>query len=532
MKRWNGWGDSAIAFPLAESVIPYLTSVIGEGQRIPDASLDEVIAAIPDSRVPDHPLITPEPMDRLTHARGQSLPDWIALRSGRIGSYPDGISYPSTDDQVSELIDFAYKNQVRLIPYGGGTSVVGHINPLPGETPILTIDLSQLNKFLEFNEVNRLATFGAGARGPHIESQLNKIGYTLGHFPQSFEYSTLGGWIATRSSGQQSYYYGRIEDLFAGGHIETPIGPLELPTIPASAAGPDIRHFILGSEGRIGIITRAAVRIRPLPSSEAFYGVFFRNWDAGVNAVKKLARTTLAISMLRLSDARETETTLILSGKERLIEWANRGLKLFSYGPGKCLLIFGVTGDYQSVKWAKRHALSIIRKCGGLSTGRTIGNIWEKSRFTTPYLRNTLWERGYAVDTLETAMNWSVINQAAFDIMHTMENALEHLNERILVFSHLSHMYTDGASVYITYIFRRSRDPDETLQRWSLIKEAASYKIIEHLGTISHQHGVGYDHAPYLENEKSKTGISALSCLMHHFDPESLLNPGKLISQE
>ncbi len=226
------------------------------------------------------------------------------------------------------MFKYARNTGAAVIPYGGGTSVVGHINPIATGAPVLSIDLGHFNHLVDLDETSHLATFGAGVRGPEVERQLNQQGYTLGHFPQSFELSTLGGWVATRSSGQQSYYYGRIEDLFAGGHVETPRGPIDLPPLPASAAGPDLRQVFLGSEGRLGIITRVTVRVQPLPEFEAFYGVFFPEWEAGVEAVRQIAQEGVGLSMMRLSNACETETTLALSGKDALVRWASRGLRL------------------------------------------------------------------------------------------------------------------------------------------------------------------------------------------------------------
>ena len=229
MKRWNGWGDEHTVYPLSDLANEYLINILGKGTTGVDASLEDVIKSVPGSRLPKHASITIDPEDRLRHACGQSLPDWINLRSGRIPTYPDGVIYPGTDAEIQDTVEFAYKHKIVLIPYGGGTSVVGHINPLQSDNPVLTIDLSKFNQVVDIDQTNQLATLEAGIRGTEIERQLNKCGYTLGHFPQSFELSTLGGWIATRSSGQQSYYYGRIEDMFKGGHIETPNGPMDIP---------------------------------------------------------------------------------------------------------------------------------------------------------------------------------------------------------------------------------------------------------------------------------------------------------------
>jgi alkyldihydroxyacetonephosphate synthase len=530
MKRWNGWGEETTTYPLPESAAAYLAEIVGEGSPAPDAAFVDLLPAVPPSRLHPHPMITTDPAERVRHARGHSLPDWVALRSGRVGTFPDGVAYPANDEDVRVLLNLARDSGTRLIPYGGGTSVVGHINPLPGPAPVLSLDLSRMNHLLHLDMTSRLATFEAGVRGPDLEAQLAPQGLTLGHFPQSHEFSTLGGWIATRSSGQQSYHYGRIEDTYAGGHVETPLGPLDLPPLPASAAGPDVRQLVLGSEGRLGIITRAVVRVRPLPQVEDFYGVFFHNWETGADAVRAIAQAAIPVSMLRLSDAQETVTTLALSGKDSLVTWADRGLRFARYGPERCLLVLGVTGEREAADNAFRQACSLCHAHRALPPIRTIGNMWRKSRFLTPYLRNTLWERGYALDTVETAVPWTEALPTAAAIVSAIQGGLADTGERLLVFAHLSHVYRQGASTYITFLFRRAIDPDETLHRWRILKAAATRAILDHGGTISHQHGVGLDHAPYLAAEKGAVGMTMLEAVCRAVDPEGLLNPGKLLA--
>jgi alkyldihydroxyacetonephosphate synthase len=529
VRRWNGWGEEATSYHFPDSAADYLAERVGIGERIPDATLETVLAAVPAPRLLVHPLVSSEPYERLLHARGQSLPDWVALRHGRIPAFPDGVAYPQDEREVRQLLDYARESGAHLIPYGGGTSVVGHINPLEAGRPVLTVSLSRLDELLELDETSRLATFGAGANGPQIERLLAARGCTLGHYPQSFELSTLGGWIATRSSGQQSYYYGRIEDLFAGGRVETLVGTWELPALPASAAGPDLRQVILGSEGRLGIITRATVRVRPLPEVECFLAVFFPDWERGMHAMREIAQERLPISMARLSDAQETETTLALSGKEKLVAWADRGLRLLGHGDQRCLLIYGLTGGQAATRLAARQVRQIARGHHGLYTGSIIGKLWRKTRFLTPYLRNTLWERGYALDTLETAVPWAQVPAMAAALKSAILRGLEPTGERVLVFAHLSHIYSDGASIYVTYLYRRSADPDETLERWLGMKTAASQALVAHGGTISHQHGVGRDHAPYLEAEKGAPGMALLRSAAETLDPDGILNPGVLV---
>lgn len=529
MKRWNGWGDETIDYPLPQSAVPFLEAAVGRGSPPGDALLAEVLAAIPPSRLSPHPLISTDPEDRVRHARGQSLPDWVALRSGKIGVFPDGVACPTAQSEVRAIIQFAGRSGAVLIPYGGGTSVVGHVTPLPGDRPILTVDLGHLNQLLRLDPMSQLASFGAGICGPDLEAQLRAQGYTLGHFPQSFEYSTLGGWIATRSSGQQSLGYGRIENLFAGGHLETPAGPLDLAPFPASAAGPDLREAILGSEGRLGILTEATVRITALPAREAIHTVFFPNWVHALSAVREIAQARLPLNLLRLSTAAETRTTLALAGHEQIIRAMERLLSMRRVSEEKCMLLIGLAGSHALVRAARGQVLAIARAHGGVHLGRTFGQQWHKNRFRTPYLRNTLWEMGYAVDTLETAADWAALPGLLTSLESTLREGLAETGEQVHVFSHLSHLYASGSSLYTTYLFRAATDPEETLRRWSVLKTAATTAIVDGGGTVSHQHGVGTDHLPFVRAEKGELGVALIQDLCRRLDPQGLMNPGKLV---
>lgn len=532
MRRWNGWGDSTVDYPLPENGPNLLQALAGAGTIQQDALLETVVASVPDSRLEKHPLVIIDPKVRLCHARGQSLPDWIALRSGRIDAFPDGVAQPMNDDEIVELIRFAEKSGTRLIPYGGGTSVVGHINPLSGDKPVLTVSLRRLNQLERFDEQSQLATFGAGVSGPELEAQLRALGFTLGHFPQSFELSTLGGWIATRSSGQQSLGYGRIEDLFAGGTVVSPAGTLEMLPHPASAAGPDIKHLVLGSEGRMGIISKAIMRATPLPEKEEFHAVFFPNFELGKTAARQMVQARLPLSMLRVSTATETSTTLALAGHERLISILEQGLTLRRIGDEKSMLMIGFTGSDRVVKASRKEAWSIAHQHKGVVVGQQFGKQWHKGRFRTPYLRNCLWEQGYALDTLETAVPWEDIDSTLAAIENSLRTTLNEMETEGLVFSHLSHFYPQGASIYTTYLFGLSPDADETLQRWTELKTAASQAIVQQKGTISHQHGVGFDHARYLGSEKGALGMEVLADAMRRFDPQGIMNPGKLLENQ
>ncbi|MDY6846060.1 MAG: FAD-binding oxidoreductase [Chloroflexota bacterium] len=529
MKRIQGWGNKETDYPVPEPAKRYLEEVVGKAATLRNQPVEDLLKKVPDAKLPPHPLIKTEPADRLSHARGQSLNDWVDMCDGLVDTFPDGVAYPTSEEDVRKLIQFASENQVNLVPYGGGSSVVGHLTP-PGEgPPTLSVDLKFLNQLRNLNEESLEATFGAGVSGPHLEEQLKKQGYILGHFPQSWEYSTLGGWIVTRSVGQQSYHYGRIEPLFVSGHMETPSGPLTLPRVPKSAAGPDLRHILLGSEARLGILTTATMRIRNLPEEEHFYAAFFPNFEIGAQAVRKIAQAELQLSMLRLSDAMETETTFQLSGEEKLVKIAKKGLNLFGQREQRCMLIYGLTGDHATNKLADRQLAHIVRGHQGMMVKFYLGEAWMEKRFMTPYLRNTLWDLGYALDTLETALPWDKLKETRKDVLRSIESGLEDENEPVLVFSHISHVYTNGGSLYFTYLYRRTQDPHQTLARWKKLKAAASQAIVAHGGTISHQHGVGMDHKDYLSAEKGKLGTQMIKDLIRNVDPKQIMNTGKLV---
>ncbi len=529
MKRWNGWGDESIDFPLPKSALQFLIQHIGKASPLSDAAIDSVRTKVPPSRLPDHPLINKEPTDRLLHARGQSFPDWVALRTGRVDSFPDGVAYPETSEDIRQLLSYAKASGAAVIPYGGGTSVVGHINPPHGDRPVLTIDMGRMNRLLDLDEESLIATFQAGATGPEVESQLRAHGHTLGHFPQSFEYSTLGGWVATRSSGQQSYYYGRIEQLFAGGLMETPSGTLEIPPFPASAAGPDVREMVLGSEGRIGILTEIKVRIQPIAKKEGFHVIFLPSWPRALEVVRSLVQEKMGLSMVRLSNPMETKTLLTLSGSTAGIRVIEKFLSLRGIGNEKCMLTFGVTGPGKGYASLVRRTFRMCRPYAGRIISGLMGKKWKKTRFRAPYLRNSLWDHGYAVDTLESAITWDKVDLLVRSVEDKLSSALASSNEKVHCFTHLSHIYPTGSSIYTTYIFRVGKDPEQTLERWKTLKASASEAIISVGGTISHHHGIGTDHAPYLASEKGALGVGAIRSLCQYFDPNNIMNPGKLI---
>jgi len=531
MRRWNGWGDSSVNVEIDADALAWIERKIGAGHRAVDASFDSLLAQVAPSRLPAHPLIVTDPKERLRAGLGESYRDWICRRAGALPPLPDGVAFVETSEQVRSLLDLAQASDWIVIPVAGATSVAGHLDCPISERPMLSLNVSRMNRLLHLDVESQIARFGAGASGPLVESQLRAHGYTLGHFPQSFEYSTIGGWVVTRSSGQQSLRYGRIEQMFAGGRMETPIGVLNIPTVPAAGAGLDLREIVLGSEGRFGVLTEVDVRVARLPEHESFHAIFLPDWDRAEAAVRELAQWRLPLSMMRLNNALETEIYLRLAGHASLIQWLERYLALRGCGAGKCWLTLGVTNDRRTTRRTLKDARRILGEYGGVYIGRTLGSKWAQSRFRGPYLRNALWDAGYSADTVETAVDWPGVKGMVGAIETAAREAFAEFGIKILAGTHLSHVYAQGSSVYSTFVWPSAPGGFEpNLERWRRYKTRVSQAIVAQGGTISHQHGVGRDHAPFLHVEKGPLGMATIADLCRHFDPGRIMNPGKLLA--
>ena len=533
--RWNGWGNVSINKKVSPHGAKLIKSHIGKTKKLSSISLQKVLKTVPKSRLPaamiELDTVSVDNEVRLRHARGQSFPDWIAMHGGDFGAFPDGVAHPQSTADVETLLKLASEYNLIVIPFGGGTSVAGHINPQKGSRPVLTIAMSRMDQLIDLDIESQIATFGAGTQGPAVEAQLNAHGYRLGHYPQSWELSTLGGWIAARSSGQQSLGYGRIEQMFAGGTLVTPQGVLNIADIPASAAGPDLREMMMGTEGRAGIFTEVKMRVQSQPEEELFKVVFLPNWEAGKEVLRQAVQSNIRLSMLRLSNAVETDTHLHLGTSPSQFLAINTYLKARGLGSQKVMLTYGVTGDKAQNALALTQFKNLLKQHGGISgkLANLMGKIWSHGRFKFPYLRGTLWEKGIMVDTFETATNWHNIDEQMQQMQAAVQTALADESEAVMAFTHISHVYKQGASLYTTYFFRAAQDHASTLSRWQKIKHAASSSLANGKATISHQHGVGRDHAPYLAAEKGELGIQVTSDMLKSLDPEQRMNPGVLI---
>jgi alkyldihydroxyacetonephosphate synthase len=530
MIRVNGWGDESRTADVKHNALEMLKSLVGEPRPWESRPVSDLLEGVTEPRAPELPGIITDRLQRFTHSHGQSLPDWVAMRFGHLPRVVDGVVFPESTSDVQELLQLASRRNIVLIPYGGGTSVVGHLTVTEEERPVLSVSMEKMRSMLSLDSESRLATFQTGVLGPDIENALNPRGFTLGHFPQSFEYSSLGGWIATRSSGQQSRHFGRIDELFQGGEVVTPTGPMSLPSFPASAAGPDLRELFLGSEGRLGFLTEATVRVSETPERDDFFAVFFPSWLQGLRFVRQLAVSALPISMIRLSNPLETEINLVLAGHETVMGGLVRYLGLRGIEEkSACMCIIGLIGNKNKVKEARSELKSLLRGGKAVWIGRVFGNAWKKNRFKAPYLRNSLWDLGYAVDTVETAVNWNRVDTTMLAMEQAISSSMSNMDEKALVFSHLSHVYPTGSSIYTTYLFRVGDSPEKTLALWREAKGAVSRAIVAGGGTISHQHGVGTDHADFLTAEKGQLGLELLLAVSRQLDPQNILNPGKLL---
>jgi alkyldihydroxyacetonephosphate synthase len=528
VRRWNGWGDDTDGTRLGRSGRRFLEERLGSATPPVDATLEDVVAAVPESRLSAHPLLSDDPDLRVRRARGQSFPDLVALRSGHLDAVPDAVARPIDDAQVRELIDHARAVGARLIPYGGGTSVVGGVSVRPMADPVVTVDLAGLAGVRSVDERSGMVTAGSGTTGPALATTLAGMGLTVGHEPQSWELATVGGWVAARGSGLRSMGVGRIEQLYAGGRLQAPAGTLDMAPYPGSAAGPDLRQLVLGSEGRLGILTDVVLRTTPLPDVDLIEAWALPGLAAGYEAVRTIVQARPGLSLLRLSTPAETQTLLAFAERRAQTSALGAYLRARRQPADWALVLLGASGHRRVAKAARAEAVSILHAFHAVRVPG-LAATWSKTRFRSPYLRNALWSDGYGSDTLETATDWAHVPSLLARLERAVAGALGPRGEQAHVFTHLSHLYPSGSSLYLTYLFRLGPDPDETLDRWHAIKRAASEAIVAEGATISHHHGIGTDHAPYLPAEKGPLGMAALESIVRTFDPDGIMNPGVLL---
>ncbi len=543
--KWWGWGwedrsRSVEAFPV---LWRYLQSRLKLDPRVRRS-----VPAIEQVRTPPS-LLSPDELaeleklvgegnlsaehrDRVTHSVGRSYKDLLPLRLGVLYRAPDAVLYPDEEAAVASVLEFASRRRYAVVPYGGGTSVVGGIEPLADGTyaATLTLDLRRMNRVTSIDEASGLAVAEPGIRGPLLEEALAAKGLTLGHFPQSWEFSTLGGWIATRAAGGLSNRYGRIDDLVVGLRLVSPTRTIDVRPLPEKDHGPDLQELVLGSEGALGIVTQATVRAHPAPPVRRFATRLFRSFSEGLAALRAMAREDALPDMTYLSDEEETRFAAAQAGVDPE-NAAGTGIALkllgtrgYSLGQGSMLLM-GFEGTRDRVSARRRRALRLAKPAASL--GARPAKVWYGERFETPYLRDSLIDHGILVDTVESAASWSLLPEVYRAAGKALQEALWEHGGAGLVLCHVSHVYPDGASLYFT-VFGRALEGHEIAQ-WEAVKDAVTRALLDAGGALSHHHGIGADHAPYLGRIVGEDGLLVLRALKRELDPEGIMNPGKLL---
>ncbi len=548
--RWWGWGHDDVSFTHEDkpALGPFLADhldldvervtsrpVAFQSLRIPEPSLSPSLRAALEEALGGGAVST-DPLDRVVHARGKSLRDVVRHRRGELGRLPDVVVRPGDEEAVAAVLRAVLDADAVLIPFGGGTSISGSLEASEHERRIVvSLDLSRLSRVLAVDEASRLARIEAGAFGPDLERQLNARGWTLGHFPDSFTHSTLGGWIATRSSGMQSDRYGDIGDLTRAVRVVTPSGLLITRPVPSTSTGPSVREMVLGSEGRLGVITEATVHVRRVPQSRVILGYLFPTWSDGLAAMADLAASEAAASVTRVSDASETRFSFATRSKPSVLDrLKSRALTTYLRRrqgfdvDAMCLSFIGYEGSPRHVAAQRKLVGRIVGRHGGLCIGSSPGALYDQKKFDTPYIRDFVLDRGAFADVSETAAPWSRLAEVYDSVMASAHGAFDELEVRGLIICHLSHSYHAGACLYFTFAFKPSAKGDG-LEQYDLVKSAIQQAFIDSGATLSHHHAVGTEHARWLEEDISAPGVAMLNGLFTAVDPGANLNPGKIV---
>jgi alkyldihydroxyacetonephosphate synthase len=550
--KWWGWGVEGISFHHEDK--PKLRPFV---QQAVDLDLNTPPA--PPMKLEDLPIPTPvisdelleelteavgidnvhsDDFDRIVHTYGKSLRDLLRLRAGDIPRIPDVVVYPGDEAEVQLIVDHAVAANAVLIPFGGGSNIAGSLEAPAEETrTIVSVDLGRLNRVLEIDADSGLARIQAGTLGPDIERQLSEQGWTLGHFPDSFTHSTLGGWVATRSSGMQSDKYGDIADITRGLRVVMPGKALVVRPVPSTSTGPSVREMILGSEGRLGVITEATVQVHRIPEERLILGYLFPSWEAGLAAMQEISTSDAHPSITRVSDSRETAfsfatrkkssgisiSSLVSKGLMKVLQ--RRGWDLEAV----CLSFVGYEGGPAHVSRQKAIVKDIVRRHGGIVLGKGPGQLYDQKKFDTPYIRDFLLDRGAAADVSETAAPWSKLRPLYDNTVAAANRAYAQLGVTGWIMCHLSHSYHSGACLYFTFAFRH--DGVDPLGQSDLVKGAIQQSFVDCGGTLSHHHAVGREHSAWLEQDISAPGVHMIDGLFAAMDPGQNLNPGKIVAK-
>ena len=547
--KWYGWGLEGIGFHHEDKpgLRPFVLDIIdldlatppGKQTQLSDLPIptpmisDELLEQLTDAVGIDNTVSEDE--DRIVHTYGKSIRDLLRLRAGDLPRVPDVVVYPGNEAEVQLVVDLAVAADAVLIPFGGGSNIAGSLQAPENETrTVISVDLGRLREVLEIDEDSGLARIQAGALGPDLEAQLHERGWTLGHFPDSFTHSTLGGWVATRSSGMQSDKYGDIADITRGLRMVMPGRVLEVRALPSTSSGPSVREMVLGSEGRLGVITEVSCQVHRIPEERLILGYLFPSFEAGVAAMQEISTSDASPSITRVSDANETRFSFSTRKKSKGISVSSlvsKGLMkvLARHGwdlDAVCLSFVGYEGGPDHVSRQKSIVKKIIGSHGGIVLGKGPGELYDQKKFDTPYIRDYLLDRGAAADVSETAAPWSKLVPMYDNATAAARKAFAQLGVQGFIMCHLSHSYHTGACLYFTFAFKH--DGREPLVQYDVVKSAIQQAFIDSSGTLSHHHGVGTEHAPWLADDISPAGVAMTEALFAGIDPGNNLNPGKI----
>jgi alkyldihydroxyacetonephosphate synthase len=536
--RWWGWGVDADAIEIPEHAREFLGERVGlagaprppvalEDVSLPEPALsdgirDRLVAIAGDDGVRD------DREARVVHAAGKSYPDLVRQRAGEVPAAPDAVVLPGSHEDVRAVLDLCAAEGIAVVPFGGGTSVVGGVDALRGSHgAVIALDLGRMDALLAFDERSRVASFEPGIRAPEADAVLARRGYTLGHIPQSYEYVSLGGCVATRSAGQASTGFGRIDEMTYGVRLAAPAGDVDLAPLPPSAAGPQLRQLVVGSEGALGVLTRVDLRVRPVQELR-WQSWMFPTFHDGAEALRELEQGGCAPAVARLSDADETNLSFALAGPSVQMRAFAAFLRARSVVNGS-LAIAGWAGDESATASTRAEAGRILRRHGAVATGKAPALAWVDGRFRSPYLRDALLEHGVMAETLETATLWSNLERVHGAVRDALRESLGARGTPPLVMCHVSHLYPVGASLYFTWIARQQGDAP--IEQWRAAKSAACDAIVASGGTLTHHHAIGRDHVPWMEAEVGEGGLRLLRAAKDELDPAGIMNPGKLLPE-
>lgn len=543
MMKWWGWGAVEKKFDDSNrpNFKPWLHQMAGVEELHLNSPISEEKIILPEP-ILNHNFINQillkinqsqifqDSAQRILHAYGKSYADLLRIRKGIIKSAPDMVLFPKNHDEVVWIMKAAYEHDVVVVPFGGGTNIVGCVE-VTDSTPRMkvSLDMQLMNEVLNIDSYSQTAVIQAGILGTKLDEDLKKMGFTLGHHPDSFEFSTLGGWIATRSAGMQSNQYGRIEDMVLALKVVTPIGEVITKNVPASAAGPNLNALLIGSEGTLGVITEATMKIHPAPEIEQYYAYLFKNFEQGASVIYECHLKGFVPSVIRLQDCHETALVLSLREKTKGFEsFIGKIMRVFIKFLGyqqPCIMIVGFEGQKAHKVFIKEKVKKIIKNYKGFNLGKAVGQKWSKEKYNMPYIRDFVMDYSCMVDVAETAVNWKNLINLYQSTIQLMKEQFKKDQGAGYIGCHLSHSYHTGACLYFTYGARQKKDQE--IEQYYEYKKIITEGFLKLDGALTHHHALGYDHLPWLKNEIGENGMKIFQGIKKTVDPHNQMNPGK-----